>query len=125
MSRYGLSPFSSMKNRFFSVLCLAIEILFCAAVFRHNGGMRTSATKQAGEIYLTEMHRLDSMLAVYPNYFMDSNYAARIRVYTDLARQFKRVELFFLYFYPEKAYATIWQPIQATKQPAGPFGVRS
>lgn len=102
------------------MLCLAIAILLCAAVFRHKGATKTSATKQAGEIYLTEMHRLDSMLAVYPNYFMDSNYAVRIRVYTDLARQFKRVELFFLYFYPEKAYATIWQPIQATMQPAGP-----
>lgn len=66
------------------------------------------------------MQRLDSMLVAYPSYFMDSNYAARIRVYTDLARQFKRVELFFLYFYPEKAYTTIWQPIQAIKQPVGP-----
>lgn len=79
-----------------------------------------SAAQQAGKIYQDEMHRLDSLLAAYPAYFMDSNYAARIRVYTDLARQFKRVELFFLYFYPEKAYTTMWQPIQSTKQPAGP-----
>lgn len=109
-----------MKNRFFSALCLGIVILFCAAVFRRNGETKTSAAQQTGEIYRMEMQRLDSMLDVYPNYFMDSNYAARIRVYTNLARQFKRVELFFLYFYPEQAYATIWQPIQATNQPAGP-----
>lgn len=58
------------------------------------------------------------MLLVYPAYFMDSNDAARNRMYTDLARQFKRVELFLLYFYPEKAYS-MWQPIQSTKLPVG------
>jgi cytochrome c peroxidase len=109
-----------MKNKFFSALGLAAVILFCAAIYRNNNGMNKSAAQQAGEIYLSEMHRLDSMLAAYPNYFMDSNHAARLRVYTDLARQFKRVELFLLYFHPEKAYATIWQPIQATKQLVGP-----
>ncbi|SKC15810.1 cytochrome-c peroxidase [Dyadobacter psychrophilus] len=109
-----------MKNKLFSALCLAVVILFCAAIFRTNSPAKTDAARQTGKIYLNEMHRLDSMLVAYPNYFMDSNNAARLRVYTDLARQFKRVELFFLYFYPEKAYETIWQPIQATKQPVGP-----
>lgn len=109
-----------MTSKSFSALCLGVVILFSAAVFRPYSSTTTGTARQAGEIYLKEMHRLDSMLVAYPSYFLDSNYAARIRVYTDLARQFKRVELFFLYFHPEKAYTTMWQPIQSTKQPAGP-----
>jgi hypothetical protein len=109
-----------MTNRFFPALSVAAVILFSAAIFRPDSGMKMSASQQAGKIYQDEMRRLDSMLVAYPRYFLDSNYNARIRVYTDLARQFKRVELFFLYFYPEKAYTSIWQPIQSTKQPTGP-----
>jgi cytochrome c peroxidase len=109
-----------MTNGFFRALCAAVVILFSAAIFRPDGGKKISAAQQAGEVYLNEMHRLDSLLIAYPNYFLDSNYAVRFRVYTELARQFKRVELFFLYYYPEQAYSTMWQPIQSTKQPAGP-----
>jgi cytochrome c peroxidase len=109
-----------MPNRFFPALSVAAVILFTAAIFRRNTEKETSAAQQAGAIYQQEMNRLDSMLVAYPAYFMDSNYATRIRTYTDLARQLKRVELFLLYFHPDLAYTSMWQPIQFTKQPAGP-----
>jgi cytochrome c peroxidase len=109
-----------MRNRFYSALCFTAIILFTASIFLPVRKKTSNAAQKARAIYLRDMRRLDSMLVVYPNYFLDSNHKTRLRVYTDLARQFKRTELFFLYFFPDKAYATMWQPIQATKQSAGP-----
>jgi cytochrome c peroxidase len=109
-----------MRKRFFSVLCIAAIILFTASIFLPVPKNKSTAAQKTGEIYRREMRRLDSMLVAYPGYFLDSSHTARLRVYTGLARQFKRVELFFLYFHPEKAYSTIWQPVQPIKQPVGP-----
>src|SRR5687767_12074644 len=86
---------------------------------RHND-KRSPAVEAIGQLYKTDMQRLDSFLAQYPKYFYDSNHAVRKAKYHELAWRLKRIEGIFAYLHTATAYETFLKPPQFEPHESGP-----
>ena len=76
----------------------------------------SEAVAFVGQIYLSDIHRLDSSLKEYPKFFYDSTQALRVAKYEDLVTQFKKLEWLFVYLHPNLAYSTFLRPFQFQKR---------
>lgn len=88
--------------------------------YTNKGIDHEKAVSAVAKWYKTEVLKFDSMLAVYPRYFLDSSYETRVARFEALTRQVKRIEGLFIYFHPKLAYETFFIPAQFKAQDFGP-----
>ena len=105
---------------FWLLSCLIFSVAFFSMSLRKKHSGRTKAVQMIAGYYENEVRKLDSSLAAYPQYFVDSTYELRILKYGELLSQFKKIEGLFTYYHPQLAYESFLLPARFQKRDFGP-----
>src|SRR5687767_13315104 len=99
---------------------ILISVAIVSMSYTNKGNSHAKAVQSVSSWYKTEVERFDSMLTVYPQYYLDSSYQTRVQKFEMLTRQVKKIEGLFIYFHPKLAYETFFLPARFEKQDFGP-----
>lgn len=99
---------------------ILITVAIVSMSYTNKGISHAKAVQSVSSWYKTEVERFDSMLTVYPQYYLDSSYQTRVEKFEMLTSQVKKIEGLFIYFHPKLAYETFFLPARFQQQDFGP-----
>src|SRR6266498_727043 len=76
----------------------------------------SKAVALVGQVYISDVQRLDSTLKEFPKFFYDSSLEVRRAKLGNLVWEYSKLEWLLAYLHPKEAYQTFLEPFQFKKR---------